>query len=389
MDKKQAVYPVTPLISVEEAADKLTNQDCKLEKIPVEVVDPSPYDPNYAFTHQEGMAFFKGKLYVIFSRGEKDEDFPGQEMVIVSSDNFYDWSAPQVIAPSHQGTYGKTTIITGCLYSTEDKLYAYFVEHDWGALKYPDGVFNMDTPYEGTISRKLMICTEDGINWSEPVDVCGSAHESPRQTLTGEWLASWGSGMMYSDAPDGQNWELVGLTNEQRQRACDRGATMLGECSWYQMDDYVINMVLRSDVKRDGKQVFEAFLAQSYDGGKTWTDAYPAHNFRLDWHMLYMGRFPDNSGYYFVGTTHPDSNPRLPEYNRYPLYLMVSKDGYDFTKGYILRDDVYVMKQEGHAKGGQYGYPEVTIHDGYLYVLCSRMKEYIELTRVKLTDIKM
>ncbi len=80
---------------------------------------------------------------MVFSRGEKHEDYPGQKMVVVSSDNFHDWSAPQVIAPSHQGTYGKTTIITGCLYSTEDRLYAFCGEHDWGAGKFnADGSFD-------------------------------------------------------------------------------------------------------------------------------------------------------------------------------------------------------------------------------------------------------
>ena len=72
---------------------------------------------------------------------------------------------------------------------------------------------------------------------------------------------------------------------------------------------------------------------------------------------------------------------------RYPLELYVSKNGTDFDKGYILRDEKSALQQEGWAKGGQYGYPEVLIRDGYMYVFYSKQKEVMELTRVALSDI--
>ena len=46
------------------------------------------------------------------------------------------------------------------------------------------------------------------------------------------------------------------------------------------------------------------------------------------------------------------------------------------------------MNKYGWAKDGQYAYPEVLIHDGYMYIHYSRQKEISEVTRVKLTDIK-
>jgi len=378
-------YPVKPPFSVEEAAEKFTNQDYQAEKIPVEYVRVAPYDPDYAFTHQQGMAMFKGKMYIIFSHGYAHEDFPGQEMVVVSSDNFYDWSEPKVIGPCHQGTYDKTTVITGCLYSTDETLFAYYAEHDWCAAKFDEkGGFSHDNTSEGTKSRILMTCTQDGESWSEPVPAAGFPHESPRQTLTGEWLASWGSGMLFSDEeiPNGKNWTVVGLTEEQRQKGYAQGAAMLGECSWYQMDDGVINMVLRNDMKLDGKQIFNAMLSQSYDGGRTWTDPYRAKNFRIDWQMVNFGRLPDGR-FYFVSTTAINR-----EHGRYPLVLLLSDDGYTFTRGYTLRDELHDLQQEGWSKGGEYGYPEVLIDNEYMYVVCSRLKEVVELTRIKLSDIK-
>lgn len=70
-------YPVIPPFSVEEAAKKLTNKDYQTDSITREFVRVAPYDPNYTFTHQQGLAMFQGKLYVTFSRGYAHEDFPG------------------------------------------------------------------------------------------------------------------------------------------------------------------------------------------------------------------------------------------------------------------------------------------------------------------------
>lgn len=378
-------YPVNPPFSVEEAAAKLTNKDYQTSPIAREFVQIAPYDPDYAFTHQQGMAMFKDKLYVIFSRGYAHEDFPGQEMVVVCSDNFYDWSKPKTIGHSREGTYGKTTIITGSLYSTEDKLYAYFAEHDWCAAKFKeDGSFNPEAPYGETRSAIWVTWTEDGVNWSDPVPAHGNPHESPRQTLTGEWLASWGDGVMFSDmeVPGPTDWVRNCLTEEQRQFGYAQGAGMLGECSWYQFDDGVINMVLRNDMKLEGKQIFNAMLSQSYDGGRTWTNPYCAKDFRIDWQMVCFGRLPDGR-FYFVSTTALNR-----QYGRYPLILLVSEDGYDFTRGYTVRDEVREKQKEGWSKGGEYGYPEVLIHGDYMYIVASRLKEVVEVTRIKLSNIK-
>ena len=69
--------------------------------------------------------------------------------------------------------------------------------------------------------------------------------------------------------------------------------------------------------------------------------------------------------------------------------LLVSKDGYNFKKGYVLRDERYTLQQEGWSKGGEYGYQEVMIHGDYMYIACSRYKEVVELTWVKMSDIKL
>jgi len=92
-----------------------------------------------------------------------------------------------------------------------------------------------------------------------------------------------------------------------------------------------------------------------------------------------MGRLPDGR-YYYVGT---------PVWNngRFPLALCLSDDGYTFDKMYVIRDEVYELKIPGWAKGGQYGYPEVLIRGEYMYITYSRVKEIMEVARIKLADI--
>ena len=67
--------------------------------------------------------------------------------------------------------------------------------------------------------------------------------------------------------------------------------------------------------------------------------------------------------------------------------LCVSEDGENFDRHYTLRDEPYTKKYPGLYKGGVYGYPVSLVHDGYLYVIYSKHKEAIEVTRVALSDI--
>ena len=69
---------------------------------------------------------------------------------------------------------------------------------------------------------------------------------------------------------------------------------------------------------------------------------------------------------------------------RCPLDLYLSQNGEDFNRHYVLRDEPYEIRFEGMYKGGIYGYPHSLIHNGYLYVIYSKRKEAVEVTRVEL-----
>ena len=65
--------------------------------------------------------------------------------------------------------------------------------------------------------------------------------------------------------------------------------------------------------------------------------------------------------------------------------LCLSEDGQNFNRQFILRNEAYKQQIPGLYKGGVYGYPSTVIANGYMYVIYSKHKEAIEVTRVSLS----
>ena len=376
-ETEEVIFPVepeTPLI--QRAMNYANSLGSPKEKIASERFVVADYNPEYAFAHQPGFAYFKGKFYATWASGIRDEDSPGQRIVVASSaDNCETWSEPVVVADARKGQYSSilTCMMGGYLWSDGNKLYNYFTEYEYDPALFDDKGNRLSGDYTLKHWQVYMSYTTDGVTWSEmePVGEMCRFNESPRQSLTGRWLAGAGWRLGYADEPDGYNWDAKGVSDEQIADAKLRGAPTLTECSWYQTDDYVIHMMMRSNAGY-------IWMSESYDNGETWTDAYPT-NITTDSTMMYFGRLPDGR-YFFVGSVL--FNERM------PLDLYISEDGMDFGKAYTLRDEPYEMQQEGWAKGGHYAYPEVLIHDEYMYIFYSKQKEVMEVTRVKLSDIQ-
>lgn len=378
------VFPVKPALTAAQSAAKVNNRlSANATKIKSDYYQVSGYEANFGYKHHPGLAVFKGRLYASFSRGYKYEDAPGQDGVVTSAplNNLNNWSTPVVAAPARTMPDGsKSFVIPGFLYVAGDKLLLFYMDKSYGSQHFDsDGNFLTDKAlYQNAKyldSYNRVVYTTDGVHWSEPANIGVAANESPRQTLTGQWLAGAGSQLIYSgDAkPNGFYWEMIGMTAAQYRASLARGnLSLLTEASWYQTDDYIIHQMLRS---HDGY----VWMSESYDNGKTWTEAYPT-NFTSDTTMANFGRLPDGR-YYFVGSPTMGSD-------RYPLSLYVSKDGYNFSTAYTLRNEVYTAKDYNWTKAGAFAYPEVLINGDYMYVIHSQYKEKMTLTRVKLSNIK-
>ena len=402
-------FVVTPQYTIQEAAKKFTNANVKLNSVTKVASVRSriaDVDKAYSYTHHPGLAVFKGKLYASYSNGYKVEDTPGQRVVVSSIDlNKFgsgSWSTPKVIgAPGKSAFAGAGGVpddaekfcLNSFLYTDGNKLYAVYMERDYGPDSYYNGAYVYDKQsqsFDGkhyhpqpTVSSKVMMTyTTDGVNWSTPTEFGYAANETPRQSLTGQWFAGSGDRLLYSSkespAISATAWKLVGMTDTQTRNSNARQSNSAGaltESSWYQTEDKIIHQVFRS-----GDSCL--FLAESYDNGKTWTEAYPT-NFRQDTSMAKFGALPDGR-YYYIG----NANYNAPG-QRNPLYIFLSEDGYNFDKAYILRDEKYTVQADVNwTKVGAHSYPEALVEGDYLYVVYSEMREVMEVTRVKLSDIK-
>jgi hypothetical protein len=145
----------------------------------------------------------------------------------------------------------------------------------------------------------------------------------------------------------------------------------LCEGSFYQTDDGVLHMLLRSETPK-------LWVTESRDDGAHW-GAPRETEFTDDAAKFHCGRLPDGR-FYHVGNPDPTGQ-------RNPLVLSLSKDGIRFDKHLILADEPRTMKRPGLHKGGVYAYPHTIIHDGFLYVIVSVCKESVLVMRTALGQI--
>ena len=370
-------YPITPSLSIQESSKRIRNDATPKRKLPSDVATITTFDPNWAFAHHPGgFEYFKGKFYAAFSRGYTGEDMPGQQAVLCTSDDFYHWSEPQVIAPATQGAYGETCVGPGPMYVAGGKLFYTYGVSDYSKEYFSGGTFNPRA--KGTRTDTMYrIYTEDGVNWSKPQRISSiGMNYYLRQNLTGRWMSCYGSWLHRSDAdvPDGVTWDYYVMPNEMRQNSQKRNGGTLHESSWYQSLDGVVHIMIRSD---------KGYLwnAESYDNGETFTEFYPtkfsSKNTQFNFYNLPDGRA--------VAVGSPASSTSV--WDMWPLNLYISNDGYNFNTAYTLRNERYAMKQEGYSKGGEYAYMKFLVHEDYFYVFYSKMKEVMEVTRVKISDL--
>lgn len=367
-------YPILPERSAADEAARIRNDEMLFYgKLPAEHVVVGPFDPDWGYVHHAGLAWFKGRLYATWSSGKTDEDVPAQRILMSSSDDFFHWTEPVELGTPKQGVCAETCLQNGFMFATDDELFAVYREYDFGPSMFcEDGTMDPTRPWELANCHDYYRSTRDGITWSEVQPSPVSANEAPRKTASGRFVGGCGDAVIFADEPNGHNWLVSNQKPENIQAAYEAGAVLLTEASWFQTDDKVIHLMQRS-------QMGYLWHCASYDNGNSWSENHRT-NFVSDHTMPNFGRLPDGR-FYFIG------DPYFSNYSRYPMMLCLSEDGYNFTAAYMLCDEPYVMQKDGWAKGGYFAYPEVVIHDDYLYVFYSKHKEVMEITRVKLDDI--
>ena len=369
------------------------------ENVRVYAPDGAPNAWNYS--HHAAITSFKGKLYVFYSNGRKNEDDCGQRVVMAVSDDFYHWEN-RVIADSIPGGNDLWFLTcSGChVYGGKMVVYCSARTHDPDTIiRAADGTpYHIDTPdYRLSYCGMFYTETEDGEHWSPlaelPCKVAGPAGagtnltlpQAPLATSTGTYDVTAGNlpplltkeqvliwpgniGAAYSTDPSGLG-EWHGFATRVHPKF--PAPPLLCEGSVYQEPNGALVMLFRTNSPR-------LYGTISYDLGKTWTDLYKT-NFNDASARFQMGTLPDGRSFY-IGNYNP---------SRAEIILMASRNGIDFDQWYYIRNEgnCYTLKAPGMHKGGLFGYPAVCFDQEYMYVAYSLLKEAVEVTRIKLTDI--
>lgn len=349
---------------------------------PAELLNPSRpavesvliYQPrtNWTYSHHPHLTFFRGRYLAIWSNGRRDEDAPGQRVLISSSANFREWSAPRPLVDSVTDSNGVERVLTAAgFHQWNGKLVAYFCNYG---------------PNKET-THLLAVTTTNGVDWTAPVPVglpvCPNF--GPLAVRGGRLILSGHVSFPFTDDPAGlSGWRMAGLyppsmaatvTDDPasfwRVAQSNHWGAAVCEGSALQTDDGVIRVPLRST----GAQFrHRLWLTESRDNGRTYSA--PVETEFSDTNAKFQfGRLPDGR-FFYVGN--PVGGGRM------PLVLSLSRNGAGFDRHLILGETPYAMAQPGRAKGGEYGYPNVLIHDGWLLVIVSRQKEAVEVLRLKL-----
>jgi len=348
---------------------------------PVELLNPLRprveavriYQPRteWTYSHHPHLTFFRDHYFAIWSNGRRDEDAPGQRVLISSSATFGEWSVPRPLVDSTTDSNGVERVLTAAGFHQHDgTLVAYFA--NYGPKK--------ETPH------LLAMTTTNGVDWSPPrsvgLPVCPNF--GPLATRSGRLILSGHIAFPYTDDPAGlTGWRMAGLyPKEMAANVTDDPASFwrvakaqgwgaaVCEGSAFQTDDGVIRVPLRST---GGQFRHRLWLTESRDNGVNYSEPMATEFSDTD-AKFQFGRLPDGR-FFYVGN--PVGSGRT------PLVLALSQDGMNFDRNVILGEQRYPMARPGRAKGGEYGYPNVLCRNGWLNVIVSRQKEGIEVLRVK------
>jgi len=338
---------------------------------------------DWSYCHHPQLTFFKQRWYAMWSTSPLHEDDVGQRVVISSSDDFNNWSKPKQLAASHADAHPNAVLTAAGFHEHAGTLVAYYGCYEYALEHIEDGNRKLgDTGHLNT--RLYAVASTDGIHWEGPIDLKLPLipNHGPQRTSTGRLIICGNTMFPYTDDSTGlHGWKKTGIyPQEDADELKDDSESIwsvqermgwpnvLCEGAFYQTDDDVIHMLLRSNTEK-------LWVTRSLDDGMSWSPPVPT-DFTDNATKFHFGRLPDGR-YYYVGC--PDPEPR---WQRNPLVLSLSEDGSLFDRNYILGDDRYEIEYPGMHKGGDYGYPHSLFQDGMLYVIFSTGKERINVMRV-------
>jgi hypothetical protein len=355
------------------------------------IVSRAPDDG--AYNHHPQITSHRGVLLASWSRGRRDEDTPGQAMVLARShDGGRTWSPPRTLA-APDGSRGVCTAMG--IRGVGARLIAYcghYEMSDHGMLMYYACGGNMwlgrepDKPCHLNAQTRIYVSDDDGTSWRGPVGVIGGfVPNHPPSAIAGGRLIMPGNVRYLHTADDSglDGWQPGGIPRvpvavPDEPEGHVIAARLRGdehpvcEGSFFQTDDGVIHMMLRTGAGR-------LAVSRSRDNGLTWSE--PALTDYTDCGSRHLfGRLDD--GRYF-GLNCPQAGSQ-----RTPLVLALSDDGIRFDRHFVIGDEQpFLARLPGVHKYGRYGYPSMHVTNGAAFVIYSINKEDIAVARIAMEDL--
>ncbi|KQC33492.1 hypothetical protein AAU57_09325 [Nonlabens sp. YIK11] len=332
----------------------------------------SPTEHQNKYNHGVVLFPFKGSLYAQWQSSAVDEDGDDTQVFYSKSSNGMDWESPKPLTQKWKDGI-KTS---GGWWSDGDTLVAYI-------CVWPE---KETAPKEGY--TEYMTST-DGIHWSLPqrvmnsqgTPVMGIIEQDVHQLPNGRLLTAFHMqpGLVvkpyYTDDPLGISGWTAGVMENMPTKNQYMSREL--EPSWFYRTDGAIVMIFR-----DQDSSFKKLAAVSHDNGVTWTT--PIIVDTPD------SRAKQSAGNLPNGTAFMVNNPSGKK-DRFPLVLTLSKDGLHFDKALLLRSgasDLQPMRFEGKYKRPGYSYPKSVVWGDFLYVSYATNKEDVELTRIRIDNLK-
>jgi len=367
-------------------------------RIPINTVEIHRGDGEFLYAHFPFITSFKGRLIAMW-RVTKKHEFEDEDVFMSYSSNFLNWTEPKKLPVSEE--IKKQGALAPCgFFVHDDVLNVYFATSEKRAKEGTDG------STEFTLENVHLYCmtTEDGDNFSEPVDMNMPVRWmiAPQSTSTGKVVGAGCFTFPYTDDQSGiYGFKKASyLPEEVYEKYTDAGmnfyavgkhiglAVHLLEPTLLDYGNGNLRMLLRSRDNREFVQLENELYTHEIGDNLYATDSTDGVN----WSPVYRTEFTNNdskmsSGRLSDGRFYIVNNPdRLGL--RLPLVLSLSEDGENFDKHYIIREDFNNIRNMGRWK--QYGcaYPSSIEDDGWLYVIYSVCKEDIHISRISLKDLK-
>ena len=347
------------------------------------VYKPKGNGADFTYHHNPVIEHWQGRLYVAWSTTPRSEWTDPFRALVASSANAVDWSEPvdpfaagddayKAYMNKRFGVRDKDRLrALNCaprnFLATKDKLYLWTLgntQRDSGRDWVGRVTWTGDGQTWHEIAPEDLDVMEKGKGLGD-IRLKGS-NKKFIHLRDGRLMASGGTSYPITT-------DLTGLTGWAGPQIALGECPDPGEPNAYEGPDSVLHGTVRC-----GTHIWHTYSA---DGGKQWTTMTEQKGFTDNPGNKDFGTLP-NGWVWYVGGPRPGS--------RMELVLGLSRDGWTFDRNYLVRwekiEPIWFSEGKSEDRPG-YEYPAALCQDGFLYVVYSCTRDYIELTKLNLTEI--